>query len=250
MRKKWVAIFILWSIIVAACGGQSQDASRLDFSSDAKTLVIYADEVTTPGGFIMGQECNHIPRLRIWGDGRTIYSEIKDGKRQVLVGQSTPEQITEIVQKLDSLQYFTNPPDSSMNGAGSGYRIGIKLKKGSHDSFWSEPNVIYQALVETYNPSGLADFQPAEGYLVVGPKLRKELFPSPPVWSADYGFHLADADASDRTVSGPTLDFLWQAINNQPEPLTGIQDGDSIYAVAVFVKDISLAEPPYKCWNK
>ena len=104
--------------------------------------------------------------------------------------------------------------------------------------------------METFNPESLREYQPTEGYLVVGPTLRKDMYLDPPVWPAEMSFRLTDADASDRAVSGPELSFLWQAVNDRSEPLTGVKDGDDVYAVAVFVEGISLGEPPFKCWNK
>lgn len=244
-------VMIMAAGLLAACGGRTQQtAESLAYSTDAAELVIFADENTTPGGYAIGQECNHIPRLRIWGDGRTIYADILEGRRRVLVGQTPPEKINAILQTLADMQYFTNPPDSTFSGAGTGYRIGIHLQDEDHDSFWSQPNEIYPALIGSFDPSGLTDFVPDEGYLVVGPRLRKEIFTDPVVWPDNFDFRLSDADASGRTVTGETLEFLWQAINRQPEPLTGIRDGESIYAVAVFVEGISVGEPPFKCWNK
>lgn len=245
----WLVLVILASLL-AACGGKQQTAVSLAYSSEADELVIFADENTSPGGFAIGQECNHIPRLRIWGDGRTIYADIQEGHRRVLVGQTSPETISAILQKLTDLQYFTKPPESTFSGAGTGYRIGIHLQEGDHESFWSQPNEIYPALIDAFDPAALTDFVPEEGYLVVGPRLRKDIFTDPLAWPDNFGFRLSDADASGRTVSGETLEFLWQAINRQPEPLTGILDGESIYAVAVFVEGISIGEPPFKCWNK
>jgi hypothetical protein len=215
MRKLWPGWVIVFALLLSSCGSeQVGDPHNLAYSTDPDKLIIFADENTSPGGYAMGQECNHIPRLRIWGDGRTIYSDIRDGQRRVLVGQTSPEQIKAILQKLADLDYFANPPDDTFNGAGTGYRIGINLENGNHNSFWTDPNPNYQAVNESFDPSGLIEFSPQEGYLVIGPSLRKDLFLSPPVWPDTFGFRLSDPEASGRTVNGPALDFLWQAINN------------------------------------
>ena len=246
----WLVLGIAGSLLLAACGASQPAEVSIDYSTEADELVIFADENTTPGGYSIGQECNHIPRLRIWGDGRTIYSDIENGRRRVLVGQTPPEMINAILEKLDDLEYFSNPPDSTFTSAGSGYRIGINLKRENHNSFWSQLNPIYTTVVESFDPSILTEFFPDEGYLVVGPRLRQDIFTNAVEWPADFGFQLSDEDASGRTLRAEPLEFLWQAINNQPEPLTGIRDGDGIYAVAVFVEGISVGAPPFRCWNK
>lgn len=243
--------FVAVLLLLAACRSSSrQEPVRITYPTDPDELIVFADENITPGGYSIGQECNHIPRLRIWGDGATVYSDIVDGRRRVLTGQTSPEQINAILQRLNALEYFTNPPDSTFTSSGMGYRLGIRLESGSHDSFWSQPNEIYPAVFETFDPAILSEFSPEEGYLVVGPRLRQDMFPNAPIWPDRFGFRLSDEDSSGRTLRGEPLDFLWQAINAQPAPLTGVQDGDGIYAVAVFVEGISLGHPPFRCWNK
>ena len=244
-------VLALLVIGITACGGGARsEAEPLDYRADADELVIFADENTSPGGFMIGQECNHIPRLRIWGDGRTIFTEMVEGVRQVRVGQMPAETIDAILAKLDEMDYFENPPENTMNPNGTGYRLSVHLVSDSHESFWSELNNLYPAVFEPIDSTALSNFVPEKGYLVIGPRLKQDAFQDAPEWPAEFSKRLSDPATSGREVSGEELDFLWNAVNRQPEPLTGIRDGDGIYAVALFIEGISMAEPPFRCWNK
>jgi uncharacterized protein (TIGR00297 family) len=222
----------------------------LEISNNPEVMVILADHNSWPGGNLPGQSCNHIPDLSIWGDGRAVFVTMKNGNREVYSGKIAHEQIMKIITNLDKSKFFDNPPPDSVNEAGTGYQISVNLKNKTYKSFWSEKTDIYTALLDQIDISTLKIFNPEKGLLIVGPYAPNISRYDVPNWPDNYPFSLSDIDPDGKWISGDELQFIWETINAHPEPLTGIEDKGTIFAVALEIEGISTGNPPYDCWKQ
>lgn len=188
--------------------------------------------------------------MRIWGDGRIVFSEINDRKREVLTGDISPDKMNSLLEMLDKLEFFNNPPPNSLNPAGTGYQIIVNLEKQKYQSFWSDETEIYNALINSIEQLHLDLYRPEEGLLVVGPYTTSTTTEGFPVWPVTADFSLADVAQEGKWISGNLLLYVWGIINDQSEPLTGIEENGNIYAIGLEIKNISIEDPPYNCWNR
>jgi hypothetical protein len=254
MQKKSISFrgFLLWGsiILIFAVGAiilLSRD--RLAYRKDPDVVVIYASIKSWPGGYLPGQTCNQIPELRIWGDGRIVFSEMDGGVRRVFVGTLGQAAISTLLEMLDQMDFFNNPPPDSLNEAGTGYSLRVILRREETHSFWAVENDIFNTLLAAIEVENLELFVPAEGLLMVGPYsgILRDAFPQ---WPADFPFSLAEVGQEGRWVDGEVLSYAWDTINHQPDPLTGVEENGILYAIGLEIKGISLEDPPYDCWYR
>ena len=221
---------------------------RLAYRQNPDALVIYADIRSWPGGGMPGQACNQIPALRIWGDGRLVSSQIVGGVRQVFVGTLNAEQLSGLLDMLERMDYFDDPPPDSLNEAGTGYNLQVNLERQQFHSFWAAENEVFNAVIEAVEVADLELFSPQRGLLVVGPYAGLTL-DKYPAWPEDFPFSLAEVGAQGRWVEGDILAYAWETINHQPVPLTGVEQNGTIYAIGLEIEGISLQDPPFDCWE-
>ena len=244
---QWVGLIVLALALGAVTLLLIRD--RLAYRQDPDTLVIYADIRSWPGGGMPGQACNQIPALRIWGDGHIVSSQIVGGVRQVFVGTLTAEQLAGLLDLLEGMDYFDDPPPDSLNEAGTGYSLQVNLKWRQVHSFWAAENEVFRAVIDTIAVEELELFTPQRGLLVVGPYAGMTL-DEYPQWPGDFPFSLTQIGTEGRWVEGGILAYAWETINHQPAPLTGVEQNGTIYAIGLEIAGISLQDPPYNCWDR
>ena len=240
----------LITLVLAACTNKLIKKDSLIYSNDKDVVIIYANHNAWPGGSLPGQECNRIPNLRIWGDGHIVFSDVDNGSRRVLAGKISQEEIKGLFEMLDKMGFFNNPPPNSINPAGTGYQIIVNLEKQKYQSFWSNETEIYAVLINSIEQEHLDIYTPEEGLLVVGPYKASAAIDAFPKWPQNADFSLAEVGQEGKWISGEILLYVWEIINNQPEPLTGIEENGNIYAVGLEIRGISPEDPPYDCWNR
>lgn len=217
-----------------------------------QAIFFYANIRTWPGG---GQPdvpfCNHVPELRIWGDGRVV-KKVWEGKTQVIwTGYISPDEMQEILAILNKHGFF-GTPTGEINPAGTGFDIIVNLQTGSFQSTWQPSNhpPVYQAIVSLITPK-LSRFTPQQATLFATPYSGRFHLPDDvPQWPDDFGFHLIDVPEDGQLVRGEALEYLWQAVSQRPV-LTVFQDGDNIYAVSLAIPDIITPGNmgrDSKCW--
>jgi hypothetical protein len=220
----------------------------LAYRQEPDTLVIHAAIRSWPGGGMPGQACNQIPALRIWGDRRIVFSQIESGVRQVFVGTLTAKQLSGLLDMLEGMDYFDDPPPDSLNEAGTGYSLQVNLKWQQVHSFWAAENEVFNALIAAIEVAELELFTPERGLLMVGPYAGMTL-DEYPQWPGDFPFSLAEVGAQGRWIEGDVLAYAWETINRQPAPLTGVEENGTVYAIGLEIEGISLDDPPFDCWT-
>jgi hypothetical protein len=236
-------------LIIAACSATPKK-EPLSYSYDAETLIIYGDHNSWPGGPVPGQECNRIPNFRIWGDGRIVYSDINNGNRIVYTGKISQEKLQNILEMLDERGFFFDSPPNSVNPAGTAYKLIVNLENKQYQSFWSDKTEIYSDLINAIKQENLEKYTPHQGLLIIGPYKGIPAIGSFQKWPEDFPFSLSEVGREGKWITDDIVLYVWEIINNQPEPLTGIEENGNIYSLGLEIKNISIKDPPYDCWNR
>ena len=236
-------------LIIAACSAIAKK-EPLKYMNDADTLIISGESSSWPGGPLPGQECNRIPNFRIWGDGRIVYSEVNNGIRSISIGKISHEKLQNMLEMLDEEGYFSNPPPNSVNPAGTGYTLIVNLENEQYQSFWSDRTDIYSDLINAIEQEKLEKYTPHEGLLIVGSYKGMPAIDSFPKWLENFPFALSEVGREGKWISGDIVLYVWEVINRQPGRLAGIEENGNIYSLGLEIKDISIEDPPYDCWNR
>ncbi len=224
---------------------------KLYYQNDKNTLVISADAQLSPAGGLLGEYCNHIPDLRVWGDGRVIFSQYSpDRKRSVKIGNFDKSQIQTLLQLIAKSGFFRPNTPEVPNPAGTGYELKVVLTSGTYDYNWTFQPIIYSDLIKAAGAYDLAEFTPERALLVSSPYYPDWTQPKTdlPIWPSEYSFSLAEADKGS-WVSGDMLTFLWNSVNNSRYIVPGFQEDNKSYSIALQVPGVSFAEPPFNCWG-
>lgn len=240
-----LCLFLGWAL--AACR-QGASGPKLEYQSDPTTLVIGTDSRTDPVGPMPGEMCNYIPDLRVWGDGRVVYSHFQDGTRVVQAGSLDAVQIRSLLQTLAEAGFFQKSI-SENNPAGTYFSLVVNLKSGRFSSTWSFPTDIYSALSDRVARMDIPDYTPDRALLISTP-CSSSYCPrvdALPEWPDRFGFSLTDAEHGG-WISGEALSFVWQAVNTTL-PAPGFHEGNKDYGVVLEIPGVSWSDPPYDCWG-
>ena len=222
------------------------------YDNASQIIFFYANTRTWPGG---GQPdvpfCNHVPELRIWGDGRVVRKVWEGTTQSIWAGYITPDEMQEILAILKRYGFF-GTPTAEVNPAGTGFDIIVNLQTGSFQSTW-QPHIrppVYQVVVDLVSPQ-LSEFIPEQArFFAVSYSGRFYLPDNVPQWPDDFDFRLVDVPEEGRLVQGEELEYLWRAIGQHPV-LTVFQEGNNIYAVALEVPNVTNPQnlgQDSECW--
>lgn len=250
MRRRAV-FFALWAILGWALAGCQQVPlePKLEYQADRSVQVIVADTSSVGGWQFLGQMCNHIPDLRVWGDGRVVYSHFQDGKRVVEAGSLDPAQIQLLLQTIAGAGFFRKNTPEVPNPQGDYFTLTVHLKSGTFSYSWNSAPGFYSALTGVVARMGLPEYTPDRALLVSTPCSISHCPQGValPEWPAGYGFSLADAEHGG-WIAGEALSFVWQAVN-MTFPVPGFREGNKGYGIALEIPGVSWSEPPFDCWG-
>ena len=217
------------------------------YSRSPQDLVIAADENTAPGGPLPGQACNHIPNLRIWGDGRTVYTAYQPtGERTVYTGRLDPEQIADALELLKNRGFFEPVTPETPNPAGTFFELRVNLAPNQQDSTIRSDKTYFTELVNAFDLSQFTVFTPAQALLVTSGYRTRDL--NLREWPGSFGFSLAEADQG-KWIQGPALDFLWQFVNTWRGTVPALSENGKAYVIDLEIPGISKFDPPFDCWG-
>jgi hypothetical protein len=235
------AALIALMVTLTGCGGGGQD-----YRHDADTEVITFDSRTVAGPPADNETCNHIPNLRVWGDGRVVIVD-SGSNRLVRAGTLDDSQMQAVIKLLDGHGILKQTTPLPANPAGTGYALTVQLNSGTYTQGWYSRPALLDELRSAINPSRLREYVPEKGLLVTG----SFTLWTPPValmteWpTSTYGFSLSEA-TQGKWVSGDALQFLWKTINtNNP---AGLREGNRVWGIGLEIPGISIQDPPFDCW--
>jgi hypothetical protein len=246
MFRKFINQIVI-IFLLSACSFTT--AVPLEYQNDPSLEVIYLDSRLSPGAPIPGEICNHIPDLRIWGDNRIVYRQYQYGRRRVWTGFLDSQQVQSMLKQLKNQEFFQPHAPEPANPAGTGYVIKVNLKSGNFIHSWNGKPKLFSDLINTIDMSLLTEFLPQKALLVTNEYYSNYLSEGElPVWSTMYGFSLKEAE-NGRWITGDSLAFLWNTINENKYELPGFRDGNRAYAFALQINGISSLNPPFQCWG-
>lgn len=193
---------------------------------------------------------NYLPQAQIYGDGRIIWTlEASDGKRNVMQGRLTSEQMAGLLQSAVNAGFFgwdelytdpLSPSDLpsqclSIQLVDQSRRV-CEYYQGAPPAFHD----LYDRLAQGAGASG-TPYTPENGYLTAYP-IDKPDGPAQ-TWDADgLGLSLAQA-VSGAWVEGPALEKAWELVNDSP--WGGItQEGEAFYQITLQIPVVSMYQPP------
>ena len=97
--------------------------------------------------------CNHIPNLRIWGDGRTIYADYQTGLRTVYTGHMDPDQVAAALKLLKTHGFFMPVPMEPANPVGTYFKLRVTLSSDPQDFYTRSDKTTYIELVNLFDLS-------------------------------------------------------------------------------------------------
>jgi hypothetical protein len=249
----YLLLITFTSIYLLGCSAQfirKALGENYQFDTDPKSVIIQLDQKTWPLGDVPGQDCNYIPNLRIWGDGKVVYADFSGGNRRVLTGTISKDKIIEILKLLDKYGFFNSPQEEQSPSNITGYGILVNVNGHSFHSFSSEKNETYDTILSLIDVNSLIDFIPEKGFLVVGPYRGFSSIDTIPEWTSNISFSLSELVGTGRWINGSIAEYVWNTINEQSEPLTGMREGSNVFAIGLEVESISPQDPPFDCFNR
>lgn len=205
-------LLLLATALLAGCGQPDVD---LTYPTGADDLIILADST---GGYVpLAYMESHIPEFRLYGDGRAVWAQWRDGHTEVWEGYLTSEEITALLEWIVDegffgLKDFYAPPNPPTDLPTDCVRVDLvnaqktvcEYHSGAPKAFWA----VYGRLRSGADASEVHPYQPEIGWITAEPitwdtnaesvAWPESLIPSPSeigegVW-----------------VEGEVLAFLWQ----------------------------------------
>jgi hypothetical protein len=256
MQRKWnrkcslmfcgIFVLLIGLVIFSYLRANSPDLSS--YSRSPNDLLIYIDENTTAGGPIIGEMCNHIPNLRIWGDGRLVYvqHDNQTGGRVVYTGYLDSDQVAAALDLLYNHGFFVPVKPEPANPSGTFFFVKVYLAAGQQNPTVRSERSFLSDLVNSFDLSQFTRFAPSEALLVTNIPFASSL-PSMNEWPARFGISLADADQG-LWIQGEALETLWQFVNEWQGAVPMLRENGTPYSIALEIPGISILDPPYDCW--
>lgn len=195
----------------------------------------------------------YIPEAQIWGDGRFLWTEQKDGARQIFVTQLSEAEMTAVLQRIEASNFFGWEEEYGgkpvVDAASRCLVITLTdqnkrvcaAQGGAPGAFYT----LFDWLSQGADTDGTL-YRPETAYLT-GFQLDARTVPPPepdvpwperlthiPIGVAITGFWLDDADA---------LQDLWEATNRSPYRMPVVGDEDGRYRIILQVPGVSWIEP-------
>ena len=191
--------------------------------------------------------CNHIPNLRIWGDGRTILADYdqQTGLRTVYTGYLDSTQIAAALELLKNRGFFLPVAPKPANPSGTFFTLRVMLSSDPQDFYTRSDKTTYKKLVSSFDLSQFTVFAPSEALLVTSQFVRDK---PDQEWPTRFGFSLTEADQG-LWIQGEALDYLWQFVNEWSTYIPALRENGSFYSIALEIPGISALDPPFNCWD-
>jgi hypothetical protein len=184
---------------------------------------------------------NYIPDFQIWGDGYIVWvTKLSDGKRSILEGYLTEEQMTALLGRFAQANFFKLyrrffEKDYTLP------QIRITLTQESYSKLIdTEDESLYELVSFVKNGAGIAgkEYNPTRGTLIAFP-IQETDWPSSDTkadykWPDEFGYDLSSMTKS-KEITGDQLAFAWQVVNNRPI----VESKGKVYWIAVVVPKIS-----------
>ncbi len=190
---------------------------------------------------------NAITPLRIWGDGRALWTGSSDpGARRVLTTQFSSDELKAVLQHIADAGFFGwrgsyAPAEPVMDAGSCALTVSLvgSTKTVVVDDF-GDPPAGYRDLVSWLVGGAGAtgvDYVPERGYLLAS-LLLDYAGPADASWPAEGidGVRLSDAQ-SGLLVSGQALETAWSIVNSGPYVI--VESDGAHYLIAVQVEGIT-----------
>jgi hypothetical protein len=244
MHGWYVWTLALTVFLLGGCAGPKVD---LTYPTGADDLVIQANSTggLVPDAYIQ----SHIPAFRLWGDGRVIGTEWKDGQASVWEGHLTAEEIAALLEwiadkgffRMDNHYTVKNPPldlptDSVRVNLVSGEKTVGEYYDGAPRAFGE----IYGRLRAGAGASDVHPYQPGIGWVIVEP-ITWDTTREPVPWP-DSLTPVPSEMGEGIWVEGDLLAFLWQGRLEQG-PWMVYEVGGEPYGLVLQVPGLMPAAP-------
>lgn len=190
---------------------------------------------------------NAIAPMRIWGDGRAVWTGSSDpGARAVLTAQLTPDELRAVLQHVADAGFFGwrdsyAPAEPVMDGGSCTLTVSLDgSTKTVSVSDGAEPPAGFGDLAgwlaSGAGTTGVA-YVPERGYLMAW-LLTDYSGPADAQWPAEGidGVRLADAQ-SGLLVTGPALETAWSIVN--ASPYTVVESDGAYYHITVQIEGVT-----------
>lgn len=221
--------------------------------TDAQTKIVIA---TFCCGLVPQQvRLNYLPAAQIWGDGRILWTQIAPGgKRQVLEGQLTREQLGNLLN--DALSQGFMEWDERYIGPNAPTDLPSKcltIQTAQHtrrvcEYYQGAPPAFHTLYDAISGGAGVAGtpYAPVKAYLTasLSPPPLQDAATTALAWDANaLGLSLAQAVAGIWLEEGPALQRAWEAVSgNAWQPL--VKQDDEFYILTLQIPGVSMTEPP------
>ena len=185
-------------------------------------------------------DLNYIPTVRIWGDGHIVWVEGENGRRIVLDGYLTHEEMTQLITKLISAGLFRAHKVEDVC-LGNYLSVGllnasVRVRVDPEDTQLSE---VYDFLRTGAGTAGI-EIIPETGDLFAYPIEEVDINPEVEAkysWPDDrFGYSLEEIYTHTKTeVSPEELRFAWEIVNSG---LPVVMSNDEVYWIAVVIPEM------------
>ena len=222
-----------------------------EWNSSPDTLII---EVAHHGFEI---DYNYIPNVRIWGNGRLVWVEYENesfyGKRRIMEGQLTPEELRDIITQFIEAGFFDWRLSDFLSAGLASTSLTVNLLNDSefrgfeNHEISEELRELSDYLMGGAGAEGV-EFVPTRGFLTTyiaretgcGKLETKYQWPK-----ESFGYDLEEIQEYKNGVwaEGDDLAFAWQIVNENPDcPL--VESDGTTYMIFLIIPKLSYFKLP------
>lgn len=250
---------LLLLLILAACGGDSQQAadgsnSIIRWDRSPQTIVFRAD-VTSKDDAQSFRARNEVPPCTIYGDNRIVWiNDLGDFQTQVLWDKLTDQQIIDFITYLTVVERIYNhdagadlQPPSAVAPIVETLSVFVNERQHITDSFSDWEFGYFQRILDVCKTTSSAPvlFEP-QGAYVAAQEVPYDSNAPTLIWDGNAaGLRLSELAASGerRWITGQNLNILWNTMRTSSPLLLFLED-NTPYQVALEVPGVTRSSPP------
>jgi hypothetical protein len=242
--QKWCLLTLLF--IATGLVGCGQPDVDLTYPTGADDLIVQA---SSTGGLVpLAYVDSYIPEFRLYGDGRAVWTEWKDGRTSVSEGHLSTEEVAELLawiadRRFFGLDDFYTVKDAPLDLPNDCVRVNLANEQktvceyydGAPKAFWE----VYSHLRSGADVADYRPYQPQMGWVYAEPITWGT--PESVPWSES--LVPAPSTIGDGVwVDGETLDYLWQGRLEQGPWMVYEENGD-LYGLVLQVPGLMPNAP-------
>ncbi|NJL93813.1 MAG: hypothetical protein HC915_08800 [Anaerolineae bacterium] len=223
MKQASLFLLIVWGLFLAGCGdsdsgntpNSSANIAPIQWSDDPETIVLRFDERRNESPAI--EQASDIPLCTLWGDGRLVWINPLEERREVLEARLTSDEIRALIETVIFSGFYSWQSDfilpNAPNPAIQSVTLNVADSERTVSRFSDWPAAGFTSTLEACQAAAetRALFRPLGAWISAEGIVREERVPYWQWPGPGVGFTLAELEAGGpRWVEDSVASFIWE----------------------------------------